>query len=117
MALVETNEYLKRHFVTTVMGKSNFLGIEVAYQKHELLLSTVLNLGRYTGISIEIPVFYLKRYDKCTILPDIILDHMGRYLATWPIYRPISEMNIFDISPRDAFEELLQIDLRSFYKR
>jgi len=40
VALVETKEYLKRHFVTKNMGKSRyFLGIEVAYQKHGLLLS------------------------------------------------------------------------------
>jgi len=42
---------------------------------------------------------------------------MGRYIATWPIYRPIAEMNISDISPRDTFEEFLQTHLRSFYKR
>jgi len=35
---------------------------------------TVLNPGRYTGISAGISVFYLKRYDKYKILPDIILD-------------------------------------------
>jgi len=28
---------------------------------------TVLNLGRYIGISTEIPVFYPKRYDKYKI--------------------------------------------------
>ncbi|XP_020266951.1 uncharacterized protein LOC109842493 [Asparagus officinalis] len=36
----ETNEYLNRHFVTKDMGKPKyFLRIEVAYQKHGLLLS------------------------------------------------------------------------------
>ena len=39
VTLAETNEYLKRHFVTKDMGKPRyFLGIEVAYQKYELLL-------------------------------------------------------------------------------
>ena len=33
---------------------------------------------------------------------------MSRYIATWLIYWPISEMNISDISPCDAFEEFLQ---------
>ena len=68
-------------------------------------------ISRDTGILAEILVFYLKRYDKCKILPDIILD---RYIATWPIYCPMSEMNISDISPRDAFEELLRTHLMSF---
>ena len=40
IALAETNEYLKHHFVTKDMGKPKyFLGIEVVYQKHGLLLS------------------------------------------------------------------------------
>jgi len=39
--------------------------------------SIVLNIRRYIGISAEIPVFYPKRYDKCKILPDIILDRYG----------------------------------------
>ena len=40
VALAETKEYLKRHFVTKKMGRPTyFLGIEVAYQKHDLLLS------------------------------------------------------------------------------
>jgi len=40
MALAETKEYLKRYFVTKDMRKPRyFLGIEVAYQKHGLLLS------------------------------------------------------------------------------
>ena len=38
------------------------------------VVSTVLNLDWYTGISIEILVFYPKRYDKCKILPENILD-------------------------------------------
>ena len=40
VALAEIKEYLKLHFVTKDMGKPRyFLGIEVAYQKHGLLLS------------------------------------------------------------------------------
>jgi len=40
VALIETKEYLKRYFVTKDMGKPRyFLGIEVACQKHGLLLS------------------------------------------------------------------------------
>jgi len=50
VALAETKEYLKRYFVTKDMGKPKyFLRIEVAYQKHELLLSQkkyALNLMR-----------------------------------------------------------------------
>ena len=39
-ALEETKEYLKRYFVTKDIGKLKyFLRIEVAYQKHGLLLS------------------------------------------------------------------------------
>ena len=81
-----------------------------------ILPPIVLNIGQYTGISTEIRVFYSKRYDKCKILPDIVLDRMGRYIAAWLIYRPISEMKISDISSCDAFKELLQTHLRSFYK-
>jgi len=40
VALAETKKYLKRYFVTKDMRKSRcFFGIEVAYQKHGLLLS------------------------------------------------------------------------------
>ena len=40
VALTETKEYFIRHFVTKDMGKPRyFFGIEVAYQKHGLLLS------------------------------------------------------------------------------
>ena len=64
----------------------------------------VLNIGRDTCISAEIPVFYSKRYDKYKNLPDIILDLYGliyrhvvdisadirdeniRYIVTWPIW-------------------------------
>ena len=58
----------------------------------------ILNIGRYTGLSAEIPVFYSKRYDKCKNLPDIILDRYG------PIYRHVANISadirdeIFDIS-------------------
>ena len=45
------------------------------------------------------------------------LDRYGQNIATWPIYGLMSEMNISDISPRDAFEELLQTHLRNFYKK
>ena len=38
--LLETKEYLKRHFVTKDMGVPKyFLGIEIAYQKYSILLS------------------------------------------------------------------------------
>ena len=37
----------------------------------------VLNIGRDTGISAEISVFYSKRYDKYKNLPVIILDLYG----------------------------------------
>ena len=40
VALAETKEYLKRHFVTIDMEKPRyFFGIEVAYQKHGLFMS------------------------------------------------------------------------------
>jgi len=54
---------------------------------HSLSESTVLNLGRYAGISTEIPLFYSKRYDKCKILPDIVLN---RYR---PIYRHVTDIS------------------------
>ena len=41
----------------------------------------VLNIGRYTGMSAEIPIFYPKRYDKYKILLDI---------AAWPMWADIS---------------------------
>ena len=43
--------------------------------------------GRYTGISVEIPVFYLKRYDKCKFLSDIILDQYE------PIYCHVADIS------------------------
>ena len=49
---------------------------------------TVLNICRYTGISAEIPVFYSKRYDKCKILLDIVLDQHG------PIYRHVTDISV-----------------------
>ena len=49
--------------------------------------SIVLNIGRYTGISAEIPVFYPKRYNKCKDLPDIVLDRYG------PIYRHVADIS------------------------
>ena len=39
-----------------------------------IAVSIVLNISRHSGISVEISVFYQKRYDKCKNLPDIILD-------------------------------------------
>ena len=40
MALTEIKEYFKRYFMTKNMRKPRyFLGIEVAYQKYDLLLS------------------------------------------------------------------------------
>jgi len=54
VALAETKEYLKRHFVTKDMGKPRyFLGIEVYYKKHGLLLSQrkyTLDLLEETGM-------------------------------------------------------------------
>ena len=38
--LLETKQYLKRHFVTKDMGKHKyFLRIEIAHKKHSILLS------------------------------------------------------------------------------
>ena len=51
------------------------------------LILIVLNIGRYTGISTEIPVFYPKRYDKCKNLSDIVLDRYG------PIYRHVADIS------------------------
>jgi len=48
---------------------------------------TVLNLDRYTGAPIEIPVFYPKWYDKYKILWEIILDRYG------PIYRHVADIS------------------------
>jgi len=85
---------------------------------HGLVLGTVLNKGRYTGISAEMSVFYPKWYDKCNILSDIFLDRYGLiYRQVVAEYQPISEMKISNISPRDTFEEFLQTHLRSFYKK
>jgi len=78
---------------------------------------TALNIGRHTGISAERAVFYPKRYDKYKILSDTFWTDMSRYIATWLIYRPISEMKISDKSSCDIFEKILQMDLRSFYKK
>ena len=39
-----------------------------------LLIVIVLNIGRYTGISAVILVFYPKRYDKYKNLPGIVLE-------------------------------------------
>jgi len=54
VVLTETKEYLKRHFVMKNIGKLKyFLGIEVAYQKHWLLLSQrkyALNFLKETGL-------------------------------------------------------------------
>ena len=52
------------------------------------ITSNVLNIGWYTVISAEIPVFYPKRYDKCKNLSDIILDRYG------PIYRHVTDIDI-----------------------
>jgi len=51
------------------------------------LIVIVLNIGRYTGISAEKPVFYSKRYDKCKNLPDIVLDRYGL------IYRHVADIS------------------------
>ena len=48
---------------------------------------TVLNISRHTDISTEIPVFYPKWYDKCKILPNIVLDRYG------PIYRHMADIS------------------------
>jgi len=61
---------------------------------------TVLNLGRYIGISAEILVFYPIRDYKCKILPDIILD-FGQY---------IGRIRVYSIYHHVTY-------LRSFYKR
>jgi len=41
----------------------------------------VLNIGRYTGISAEIPVFYSKRYDKCKNFTGYHFEPIYRYVA------------------------------------
>jgi len=52
--IVETKMYLTRHFVTKDMGRPKyFLGIEVAYQKHSVLLfqrKYALNLLAKAGV-------------------------------------------------------------------
>jgi len=53
----------------------------------------VLNVGQYTGISAEIPVFYPKRYDTRKILPV-------SFWADISIYWQIFEVKISNISPR-----------------
>ena len=54
MVLTETKEYPKYHFMMNDTGKPRyFLGIEVAYQKHGLLLSQrnyALDLLQETGL-------------------------------------------------------------------
>jgi len=58
----------------------------------------ILNIGLYTDISAEIPVFYPKRYDKCKNLLDIVLDWYG------PIYRHVADTSA-DI--RDEISDIL----------
>jgi len=52
--ILETKEYIKRYFVTKDMGRPKyFLRIEVAHQKHSVLLSQqkyILNLLKETGL-------------------------------------------------------------------
>ena len=55
----------------------------------------VLNLNRYFIQNNTISV----KFYRISFWTD-----MSRYIAMWPIYDSISEMNILDISPRDAFE-------------
>ena len=50
-------------------------------------MATVLDIGCYIDISANIPVFYPKRYGKCNILPDIILNWNG------PIYRHVADIS------------------------
>jgi len=75
-------------------------------------------------ISVDIPL-YRPRYQYFIQNDTISIKFyrisfwtdMSGYIVTWPICQSISEMNISDISSRDAFDELLQTDLMSFYKR
>ena len=53
-----------------------------------IIEANVLNLGRYTDISAEIPVFYPKPYDKCKILPDVV-DRYG------PIYHHVANISAY----------------------
>ena len=80
---------------------------------YEKIMHIVLNFGRYTGISAKISVFYPKRYDKCKILPNIVLNIYGliyrhvadiltdiqdeyiRYIVTWHIWG--GSTNTFEI--------------------
>jgi len=86
------------------------------YSQTWRIVCTVLNIGRYTDISTDKPVFYPKRYDKCKILSDIVLDRYGlisrhvvyvstdirdenvRCIVTWHIWG----------ASTNAFEEFLQ---------
>ena len=56
----------------------------IAYDR---LTPIVLNIDWYTGISAEISVFYLKRFDKCKNLSDIVLNWYG------PIYRHVADIS------------------------
>ena len=50
------------HFKILILETLIFLDM---FKLRNIFTIIVLNIGRYTGISAEIPVFYLKRYDKC----------------------------------------------------
>jgi len=50
-------------------------------------MDIVLNIGRYTGISADIPIFHPKRYDTCKNLPDIVLDQYRL------IYRHVADIS------------------------
>jgi len=54
---------------------------------NSLITSIVLNIGQFISISADIPVFYPKRYKKCKILPDIILNWYE------PIYRYFADIS------------------------
>jgi len=71
--------------------------------------SIYLYIARDTGILPEIPVFYLNRYDKCKILPDIVLEWYG------PIYLHVAD--IIGRYPRWIYLIYHHVTyLRSFYK-
>ena len=81
---------------------------EIRQRTAVVVVVTILNIGRCIGISSEIPVFYSKWYGKCNILSDIILNWYG------PIYHHVADIwadiwdKNFNLSPRDAFEEILK---------
>ena len=91
VTLAETKEYLKWHFVTKDMKKARyFLEIEVAYQKHGLLLSKnkyVLNLLKETDLfganllALQWKSMWI--YGVIVVIFLTTLDSIGGWLRSW----------------------------------